>query len=75
MFSLAESNAVKLNQGDPGWFIPGDLCMTSRAGIEISPDCPKQYAQLLHHMISEGWIRPVAYVKKTELIFDMLRTE
>lgn len=71
-FTTLESNTVKLKPGDPGFVIVDNLCIVQRAAIEIQYGCPVSYAQMITYALSKGWIAPVAHIKKTEQIFDIL---
>lgn len=71
-FVELESKTVKLNQGDPGFTIEDSLYNVPRAAIEIQANCPGSYIDLLAYAITRGWIKPIAYIKKSEQVFDML---
>ena len=41
-----------------------------RAGFEISRSMPDSYKQIVSQCIDNGWLKPVAYVKDTELFWE-----
>jgi hypothetical protein len=43
-----------------------------RAGLEISNQCPYEYKLILADCIDRGWLKPVAYIKTKELIWEVL---
>lgn len=71
-FETLESKTVSLRQGDPDFTIQDNFCIVQRAAIEISNSCPHGYALIIAEAISKGWLKPVAHIKKTEQIFNIL---
>ena len=58
--------------GDSDWHIHTTLTLTPRAGFEISQQCPKEYRMIISTCINNGWIKPVAYVKESEHVWEQL---
>jgi hypothetical protein len=42
--------------------------LSQRAAIEISNECPSNYASVIAQCINRGWIKPVAYVSDEEYL-------
>jgi hypothetical protein len=67
-------NDVKpVRPGDPLWHIKSNFVITPRAGFEISPQCPKEYKDILAECMSNGWLNPVAYMRGTEATMEYLK--
>lgn len=66
----AEYKAIRA--GDPDFTFRDGYTTVSRAGFEISPKCPDGYKDVLLTAVSNGWIRPVAYVKTKEYVWEQL---
>ena len=64
---------VKLNKGDHGFTVDDGVVVYNRAAIEISNNCPASVQELLMNYYSLGWIKPVAYVHKSELMFNDIK--
>jgi hypothetical protein len=61
-----------IKMGDPGWYIKNGITITPRAGFEVSKSCPREYGLILSECIDRGWIKPIAYVKESEYVWDKL---
>ena len=64
---------VKLTKGDHGFTVNDGVVVYNRAAIEISDNCPASVQELLMNYYSRGWIKPVAYVHKSELMFNNIK--
>lgn len=73
-FRKLRSQMRTLRKGDPkfmaydevsGWF--------PRAGWEISTSTPEQYQMVIKECIANGWLKPVAFVKEAELMWEELQ--
>ena len=53
-------------------FSPDGITLVSRAAIEISQRCPENYRDLILECINHGWVKPVAYMKESEYIWEKL---
>lgn len=75
MFKVTESkHKIKtLKQGDTLWYIADGLTVTPRAGFEISTQCPREYKLVLSECINRGWIKPVAYMRDDEYMWESLK--
>jgi len=61
-----------IKNDDPRFNIVDGYVVAPRAGFEISERCPLQYKQILMQAIEHKWIKPIAYVKDTELMWETL---
>jgi hypothetical protein len=65
-----------LHPGDADFtFSPDGIQLVSRAGFEISNNCPAEYKSIFITAINAGWIKPVANVTERELIFMGLSSD
>ncbi len=58
---------------DPMFYIKGDVTVSCRAGFEISQGCPHEYRLILADCIDRGWIKPVAYMRDDEYVWESLK--
>lgn len=69
MFITANTKSIRtIKSGDPMFKIPAGIIMGDRASIEITPNCPDYYSQVIVEAYSKGWIKPVAHVTEREYI-------
>ena len=64
---------VKLVRGDEGFSVNDGVTIYSRACIEISEACPERVRETIINAYAQGWVKPVAYVHESELMFDTLK--
>ena len=70
----AIKNDIKaIRPGDPLWHIKSHFILTPRAGFEVSKNCPKEYVAILNICMSNGWLKPVAYLKGSEATMEYLK--
>lgn len=50
--------------------IADGLVMAPRAGFEISDKCPREYKLIINECLSNGWLKPVATIKDSELFWE-----
>ena len=63
-----------LRPGDADFtFSPDGIQLVSRAGFEISNNCPTEYKSILVTAITAGWLKPVAHMRDTEYTMELLR--
>ena len=68
-----DSTKIKtIKNDDRMFYIRGDLTLTPRAGFEISNQCPREYRLILADCIDRGWIKPIAYIKESEYVWEVL---
>ena len=61
-----------IRKDDPDFHIYNGFLMAPRAGFEISNDCPKQYISMVTEAIKNGWLKPIAYMKESEYVWEKL---
>ena len=71
-FTTPEKTIKTIRQSDPDFYIDNGIVMSPRAGIEISQRCPSNYASLIQECIGHGWLKPIAYMKESEYIWEKL---
>ena len=71
-FSPQVSRVKTIRRGDADFMLRDGIVSCPRAGFEISKSCPKEYRQILMQSMSHGWIKPVAHVMDSELMWDRL---
>jgi hypothetical protein len=71
--TLTKNDVKAIRPGDPLWHIKSDLVITPRAGFEISKNCPIEYVEVLNTCMSNGWLKPVAYLKGSEATMEYLK--
>jgi hypothetical protein len=64
-----------ITQHDPRFRIVDKFTTCSRAGFEISKQCPREYGLILTECIDRGWIQPVAYMTERELLISGLTND
>jgi hypothetical protein len=63
-----------LRRGDTDFtFSPDGLTVVPRASFEISEKCPREYRMIIAECIDHGWIKPVAHMRDTEYIMELLK--
>lgn len=72
-FITTKSRIKTIKQGDSLWTIHDGLMVAPRAGFEISTQCPREYKLVLSECIDRGWIKPVAYMRDDEYMWETLR--
>jgi len=66
IFSVSETPWVTLRKGDPSFQLQGSFTLANRAGIEITSQCPREYASIIAQAYERGWIKMVAVVPKDD---------
>jgi hypothetical protein len=73
MFNKPKFKIKILKEKDKDFtFSPDGVTLVSRAAIEISQRCPENYKDLIVECINHGWLKPVAYMKESEFIWEAL---
>lgn len=65
-YKLAEHRIRTIRPGDKMYKIRSGFMMAGRASIQISPDCPTQYASIITECYRNGWLSAVAHVTEKE---------
>ena len=71
-FTTPEKTIKTIRKDDPDFTIINGIVMAPRAGFEISNDCPRQYKLMIVEAIKNGWLQPVAYMKESEYVWEVL---
>lgn len=72
-FKVEQSSVRTIRRGEKGFMLADGVTIMPRAGFEISRSCPREYAQIISQCIDNGWLKPVAYVKDTELFWEAFK--
>ena len=59
---------------DDDFMLDDGMMVCPRAGFEISSGCPRNYAEIIDECLKQGWLKPVAYVKESELMWERLQS-
>jgi len=62
-----------IRQGDDNFLVQDGMVLSPRAGFEISSECPNEYKMIISRCIDRGWLQPVAYMKDSELTWEILQ--
>ena len=71
-FTTPDKTIKTIRKDDPDFIINNGIVMAPRAGFEISNDCPRQYKLMIMEAIKNGWLQPVAYMKESEYVWEVL---
>jgi hypothetical protein len=71
-FTTTDKTIKTIRKDDPDYIIDNGIIMSPRAGFEISNDCPKQYISMVTEAIKNGWLKPIAYMKESEYVWEKL---
>lgn len=72
-FKMYSSRIRTIRQDDKDFRMQDGILTSPRAGFEISVNCPSDYKSMLSYCIDMGYIKPVAYMKDSELMWDTLQ--
>ena len=74
MFKVTElKDKIKtIKAGDNDWYMKDGLMVTPRAGFEINQNCPAEYRTIINQCLQSGWLKPVAYMRESEYIWEKL---
>lgn len=72
-FTSPKVKIKTISRDDSMFYIKGDITVTPRAGFEISKSCPREYRLILSECIDKGWLKPVAYMRDDEYIWEQLK--
>jgi len=62
----------EIQQRDPDFIMTDGIKLVPRAAFKISQRCPDNYASLIAECINHGWLKPVAYVKESDYVWEKL---
>ena len=66
------SSIKTIKQDDPDFLIVDGFVLSPRAGFEVNEKCPAEYRQILRQCLDNGWIKPVAYMRDSEVAWERL---
>jgi len=69
------SRIKTIRRGEADFMLQDGIVSCPRAGFEISQRCPKEWRPILMQAIDFDWIKPVAHVMDSELMWDRLREQ
>lgn len=69
------SHIKTIRPGESDFFLRDGMVICPRAGFEVNQQCPKEYRLILAECINNGWIKPVAHMMDSELMWDRLREQ
>lgn len=72
-FLSIRSNIRTIHQGDAMFTITGNHGKVPRAGFEVVDKCPSDYTTIIYEAIARGWLKPVAYMRDDELMWEKIR--
>lgn len=72
-FNVRESTVRTIRKGEKGFMLMDGITVMPRAGFEINRSCPDAYKQIIATCIDNGWLKPVAYVKDSELFWESFK--
>ena len=72
-FTTNEIKFKKIKQGEADFLMTDGIKLVPRATIEISQRCPSNYASLIQECIGHGWLKPVAYTKESEYVWEKIQ--
>lgn len=71
-FTTSDKTIKTIRKGDIDFYIDNGIAIAPRAGFEISNDCPRQYKSMIMESYKNGWLKPIAYMKESEYVWERL---
>ena len=71
-FTTPDKIIKTIRQNDPDFYIDNGITISPRAGLEISQRCPNNYIDVIRECLEQGWLKPIAYIKESEYIWEKL---
>jgi len=71
-YTTPDSTIRTIHKDDPDFHITNGITMTPRAGFEILGKCPNEYKKIILQSYQNGWLKPVAYIKESEYMWEKL---
>lgn len=68
-YTLHQSKVHKIESSDPNFNIIDQYMVFQRAAIHFDPNIPAAYYKIIAESLSNGWIKPVAYITEREKLF------
>lgn len=71
-FIIPDKIIKTIRQNDPDFYINNGITISPRAGLVINQQCPENYKFIIQECFKNGWLKPVAYMKESEYIWEKL---
>lgn len=71
-YTTSGTTFKEIKQGDSDFMMTDGIKLVPRAAIKISQRCPSNYASLIQECMNHGWLKPVAYMKESEYVWEKL---
>ena len=68
-----QTSIITNKPNDPKFIITDGLMNATSAGYEINSKCPYSYRTVIEECVRNGWLKPIAHVKDSELFWDELQ--
>lgn len=68
--SVKKSSIRTIKSGDPKFYIQDTFVTAPRAGFELASKMPGEYRMIIQTCLNNGWLKPVANIKDTELFWE-----
>ena len=72
MINIDPTRVKKITRGDNDFTFVHGHTVYSRASIEISNQCPITMRLMIERALCDGYLKPVAYMKDTEYMWEKL---
>jgi len=72
-YTIKKSCVRSIKKGDPMFYIVDNNTLVPRAGFELKTGMPNTYRDVVTECINRGWLVPVAYLKDSELMWEILQ--
>ena len=72
-YTVAKNAIHTIRSDDPDFMITDGFRTSVRAGFEIENNCPESWRAAILKAIDHGWLKPVAYIHETELVWGKLQ--
>jgi len=74
MFTKNLKGHKSIRPGELGFtFCANGVTLVPRASVEISQNCPQHIADIILGAYNRGWIKPVANMRETEHLMEILK--
>ena len=70
-----KSSIRTIRKGDHRWMITDGHMVSPRAGFEIDRNCYDSYVTVIRECIANGWLKPVAFVREDEFMWETLNED
>lgn len=71
-FTIPDRIIKTIRQNDPDFYINNGVTVSPRAGFVINQQCPENYKFIIQECVKYGWLKPVAYMKESEFVWEKL---